>query len=183
MADSNLLEGGPFTTTGPAIVTATGTPQAQPATTTGAASAFFIALATGAVQALPASTTGSTGAVAVAVATGAVQALPANTTGQVSPLTGGVTITLTLVNESGVPIPNLSNLEWAFFDEALPSTMLAPVDQGSDESTDASGVLTVRARRSLLNPGDTGYFIVSNTDGTEGQDPAQQAFAGPVGTS
>ena len=165
------------------VVTATGAVTGQPATTTGVAQAFFIVTATGAVVALAATTTGSTDAQATVQTSGAVTALAATTTGQVAPLLGGVTVTLTLVNESGVPIPNLTNLQWAFFDQTLPADMLAPVDQGDDEATDAGGVLTVRCRHSQLTPGNTGYFIVSNTDGTERQDPAQQAFAGPVGTT
>ena len=142
-----------------------------------------ISTATGAVTGQAAVAAGNVLVYANVTSTGAVTGQAAVTTGQSSVDTNGVLITLTLVNESGTPLANLSNLQWAFFDQALPSTMLAPVDQGTNEATDGSGVLQVRALNSLLTPGQTGYFIVSDTDGTEGQSPAQQAFAGPVGTT
>jgi len=163
-------------------VDATGAVTGQAASTTGQVTANLVR-STGAVAAQAAISTGQVYPYFLVTSTGAVIGQGAVTTGQSSVDTDGVLITLTLVNESGTPLANLSNLQWAFFDQALPSTMLAPVDQGTDESTDGSGVLEVRARNSALTPGQTGYFIVSDTDGTEGQSPAQQAFAGPVGTT
>ena len=181
MADSNLLQGGLFHTLSGGV-DATGAVTGQAASTTGQVTANLVR-STGAVAAQAAISTGQVYPYFLVTSTGAVIGQGAVTTGQSSVDTDGVLITLTLVNESGTPLANLSNLQWAFFDQALPSTMLAPVDQGTDESTDGSGVLEVRARNSALTPGQTGYFIVSDTDGTEGQSPAQQAFAGPVGTT
>lgn len=163
-------------------VTATGSVTGQAAITSGNVGANLVR-STGAVTAQAAISSGQVYAYFLIDATGAVTGQGAVTTGQSSVDTDGVLITLTMVNESGTPLANLTNLQWAFFDQALPSAMLAPVDKGTNETTDAFGVLEVRAQNSNLTPGQTGYFIVSDTDGTEGQIPAQQAFAGPVGTT
>lgn len=94
--------------------------------------------------------------------------------------TAATSVTLTLTTDGTTPAASLSGLKWAFFDEALPSTFTAPVAQGSAEATDGSGVLVLDITGSSLNAGDTGWLIVTNSDGTTTQGAAARAFSGPV---
>ena len=165
---------------GSASVEVTGTPQAQAATTTGVVTAQTYVTVSGVVTAQAASTAGVISVSGNVSVSGTPQAQAATTTGQIDDLTTGVLVNMTLVNESGTPWANLSGLSYAFFDQTKPDLMQAPVDQNTDGSTDGSGNVMIRMANSQLAPGATGYFIISDTDGTEGQDPAQKAFAGPV---
>jgi hypothetical protein len=113
-------------------------------------------------------------------ATGDAKADPAVTTGQIAVQSFVPTVTITLVDNGGSPLPNLTALKWSFFDEATPDILLAPVNQASNGVTDGNGVFSVSTPNSSLNLGEIGYLVVSDTDGTEVQTPAQKAFAGPV---
>jgi hypothetical protein len=88
--------------------------------------------------------------------------------------------TVTLVNESGTPQTGLSSLKWCWFDEVTPNLFNAPTDQGSTETTDGSGVLTVSLPNSAKTAGQVGWLIVTNSDGSTTQSPAHKAFSGPV---
>ncbi len=66
-------------------------------------------------------------------------------------------------------------LRWAWFDGADPSAWDAPSAQGSGESTDGSGVLTITLTGTALNVGDTGYLVV-NKEGATAEDDI--VFAG-----
>jgi hypothetical protein len=92
------------------------------------------------------------------------------------------TISITLVTDTDdeTPRASLTGLDWAFFDENKPSDLTTPVNQGTGESTDGSGVLTLSVPDSTLNNGGVGYLIVSDTDGTTTQSPSAKVFAGPV---
>ena len=114
------------------------------------------------------------------IATGAVTGQAAVTTGQIDAQTFVATVTITLTDNAGTPLPNLTALKWSFFDEATPDLLLAPVNQASNGVTDGSGIFSVSVPGSSLNLGEIGYLVVSDTDGTEVQTPAQKAFAGPV---
>jgi hypothetical protein len=92
------------------------------------------------------------------------------------------TISITLVTDTDdeTPRASLTGLDWAFFDENKPSDLTTPVNQGTGESTDGSGVLTLSVPDSTLSNGGVGYLIVSDTDGTTTQSPSAKVFAGPV---
>lgn len=114
-------------------------------------------------------------------------AISGTVTGTVAASVGGgsgaapaTSITLTLTSNGTAPVPGLTGLHWAFFDEALPSAFTAPAAQGSVETTDGSGVLVLNITGSTLNAGDTGWLIVTDSDGTTTQSPAAKAFSGPV---
>lgn len=88
------------------------------------------------------------------------------------------TVSLTL-KTGGVPAASLSGLKWAFFDAPLPQNFDRPAASGSGASTDGSGLLSISVT-STLSAGQTGYLIVSDTDGTTTQSPVAKRFAGPV---
>lgn len=88
-------------------------------------------------------------------------------------------VTLTFENRAGTLQANLTNMKWAFFDQASPDLLLAPVAKGAVETTNGSGVLVLDITGSTLLPGAVGYVIFSNTDGTVAQSN-MVAFAGPA---
>lgn len=91
-------------------------------------------------------------------------------------------ITLSLVMSASlvplVPAANLSNLRWAWFDQAVPNLFAAPTDHGTVESTDANGVLTIPLPNSTLSAGGIGWLII--TDSTGNPALASNAFSAPV---
>lgn len=89
------------------------------------------------------------------------------------------TVSLTLTTDGSTPAASLTGLKWAFFDEVTPDDFAAPVSQGSVETTDGSGVLSLSVNTSL-GSGATGWLIVTDSDGTTTQSPAHKAFSGPV---
>lgn len=89
-------------------------------------------------------------------------------------------VTVTLTSDGVTPRAGLSGLKWAFFDQATPDLFGAPVAQGAIESTDGSGVLALDITGSALSAGDTGWLVVTDSDGTATQSPAHKAFSGPV---
>lgn len=114
-------------------------------------------------------------------------ALTANNLAGSAPILGSptlsidvATVTVTLVNESNSPQAGLSSLKWCWFDQVTPNLFTAPTDQGSAESTDGSGVLTISLPGSSKTSGQIGWLIVTNSDGTTTQSPAHRAFSGPV---
>lgn len=94
------------------------------------------------------------------------------------PTPGARTVTLALVNATDAPAANLSGLRWAWFDQATPDLFMAPTDNGTIETTDASGVLSIPLPNSQLAAGGIGWLIVTNSTG----DPTvvHSAFSGPV---
>lgn len=91
------------------------------------------------------------------------------------------TISLTLNNPTGQPAPNLTNLRWAFFDQATPDLFAAPVNSGVAEGTDGTGVLQISLDKSKLAVGAIGWLIVTDSGGDPTQ--AHNAFSGPVAVS
>lgn len=89
------------------------------------------------------------------------------------------TITLTLTTNGTTPAASLTGLKWAFFEGAMPGSFVSPADQGTAESTDGSGVLSITVN-TTLGSGAVGWLIVTNSDGTTTQSPAAKAFSGPV---
>lgn len=84
----------------------------------------------------------------------------------------------TLNAPDGTAAANLSGLRWAWFDQATPDLFTAPVDKGTVEATDASGVLQVSLPHSSLQPGAVGWLIV--TDSTGNPLLGHSAFSGPL---
>lgn len=69
-------------------------------------------------------------------------------------------ITGTLVDPStGLPRANLTGIDAAFFDQAQPSLLAAPVQTITNLSTNASGVFTWDLPGSALIAGQTGLFV------------------------
>lgn len=89
------------------------------------------------------------------------------------------TVTLTLTTDGTTPAASLSSLKWAWWDRATPDLVGAPTDQGTTETTNGSGVLTIPVR-SVLSPGGIGWLVVTDSDGTTSQSPAHKAFCGPA---
>lgn len=77
-----------------------------------------------------------------------------------------------------VPIPNLSGLRFAWFDQAMLDQIGAAVEKGATESTDANGEVIVPLPGSTLWTGDVGYLVVTNSDGNPTAN--HSAFSGPV---
>lgn len=90
------------------------------------------------------------------------------------------TAKIRLVDANGNVLAGLTGLKWAFFDQVMPSALSAPVAKGAEGATDASGYLNVSILGTTLAPGATGWFIVSDSDGTTTQSPPARAFCSPV---
>lgn len=87
------------------------------------------------------------------------------------------TVTVTLTTNGTTPAANLSGLRWAFFDSPNMQSLAAPASQGTGETTDASGVLSVSVN-TTLSSGGTGWLVVGDSDGTAGVQ--HSGFSGPV---
>ncbi len=86
-------------------------------------------------------------------------------------------ITVQLVNVHGTHYGGEGGLKWRWWDSSLPTG--APTDSGAAGSIDANGFLTLSVI-SNLNSGDTGYLLVTDSNGFVGQQPSPKAFAAPV---
>jgi chitodextrinase len=89
-------------------------------------------------------------------------------------------IVVVLTTNGTAPASSLSNLKWAFFDENRPDLFGAPSCQGATEITDLSGVLEIDVTDSTLAIGQTGWLIITDSDGTVFQNPPAKAFSAPV---
>lgn len=90
------------------------------------------------------------------------------------------TVTLTLTTNGTTPAANLSGLRWAWWDQATPDMTRPPRAQGTGETTDASGVLSISVPSSLPVSG-VGWLVVTNSTGNPAAD--HNAFSGPVAVS
>jgi len=90
---------------------------------------------------------------------------------------------VTLVDRNGSPRASLTGLKWAFFDQATPHTLTAPVDKGNAGTTDASGNFSAPLLSTALSVGGVGLLVISDTDGTASQSPSSKAFCAPVEVS
>lgn len=93
------------------------------------------------------------------------------------------TVTVTLTTDGSTPAAGLTGLRWAFFDQAVPNSMVAPVAKGTGGSTNGSGVFTASISGTALAVGSTGWLVVTNSDGTVGQAGGCKGFSGPVQVS
>lgn len=71
-----------------------------------------------------------------------------------------------LVDLAAAAQASLTSLKWSWFDQADPKDFVAPVNEGTTESTDASGNLTLDLSSSTLTTGQTGCLMLSNADGS-----------------
>ena len=96
----------------------------------------------------------------------------------VGPPVAATTVAITLVNTLNNPRALLSGLKWAFFDQATPDLFGLPVAKGIGEVTDGSGILAIDITGTALYAGNTGWLIVTDSDGSAAT--AHKAFCGPV---
>lgn len=108
----------------------------------------------------------------------AAEPIYARAVGEVSTL--ATTVSKTLTTDGSTPAAILTGLKWAFFDQATPDALLAPVVKGTAGSTDASGVFTASIAGTALAVGATGWLLVTNSDGTVTQSGGCKGFSGPA---
>jgi hypothetical protein len=89
-------------------------------------------------------------------------------------------ITLDLVDRAGSAQSNLSGIAWAFYERTTPDVQQTPTQQGTGAVTDATGQLVITLTDTSLKAGDTGWLVLSDSDGTAGQTPAGKGFSAPV---
>ena len=75
--------------------------------------------------------------------------------------------TITLTNRTGGTVNSETLISWAWFDSIDLTNLGSPTDKGSAESTDGSGVLTISAPNSTLNPGQAGTLLIMSNDFVE----------------
>jgi hypothetical protein len=93
------------------------------------------------------------------------------------------TISITLRDAGNVLMPNLTGLNWMWFDQSSPGSASTPSDKGTGASTNSSGVFSVTSVNSTLAPGGVGYLVISNTNGDPNQSPPANIAGGPVTVS
>jgi len=81
------------------------------------------------------------------------------------PVAAALIAKCTLVDRNGNPLPGLSNLSWAWFDESDPANFNAPITQGELESTDGSGIIDIDLTGTSLAPGQFGTLILRSDNG------------------
>jgi len=86
-------------------------------------------------------------------------------------------VSVTLVDSSNVARASLTGLKWAWYDQITPDLMTVAADQGTGETTDGSGVLTIPVYTTLASSG-VGWLLVTDSDGTTAT--VHKAFSGPV---
>jgi len=85
---------------------------------------------------------------------------------------------ISLVDRNNTAKSNLANLKWAWFDQPTPDLFTAPSDSGIAETTDAAGVLELLLYNSTLNINQTGWIVVTDSDGNPATN--HNAFSGPA---
>jgi hypothetical protein len=99
-------------------------------------------------------------------------------------LAGGITVKKVyarLVNASGAPLTNQTGIRYAYWDATTPDACVgSPLHSGTAETTDTNGYIEVLVPDSAKLNGETGFLVLSNTDGSVAQTPAASCFAGPV---
>lgn len=90
------------------------------------------------------------------------------------------TVSATLKDRNGVAQASLTGLKWRFWPGSTVPNTAAPSDTGTGATTDGSGVIVVSAPNCGLVAGQTGWFEVTDSDGTTTQTPSHKLAAGPV---
>ena len=83
-----------------------------------------------------------------------------------------------LTDAQGNPVQSRTNLKWAWFDQSTPDEFMAPTDFGAQGATNANGDFVVLVNNSNKVSGQTGWLIVTDSDGDAGS--RHSAFSGPV---
>ena len=89
------------------------------------------------------------------------------------------TVTITLRDESGSPMPSLSGIRWIVRHRAALGKSMPPIAQGTGETTDASGVLSLTFT-AALSIGDVVDLEITTSDGSPTQSPSPRGWSGPV---
>lgn len=89
-------------------------------------------------------------------------------------------VSVPLVSAAGSARANLRNIKYAFFDQGLPANFAAPTATGGGVGlgavTDSAGNIKIPLPNTTLTAGQTGFLILSDTDGVT----SGKAFAAPV---
>lgn len=98
------------------------------------------------------------------------------------PEPGIATVTLPFVSPDGTVRSSVSGLKWAFYTSTnFPDFLLdPPASTGTDASLNAQGQLSITIEDTTMQSGETGWLIITNSDGTAEQDPPSLAFCAPV---
>lgn len=91
-------------------------------------------------------------------------------------------VELPLTTDGTTAVADMVALSYAWFDQALPQNFTAPKLKGNNGEI-AGGKFNLTLTGSVLNAGDTGYLVLSNTNGDVAQNPAALVFSGPVKVS
>lgn len=91
-------------------------------------------------------------------------------------------ISVTLTDANNDPIPNLTGLRAAWWDQPVLNNQVSPVKVWTAQTTDASGVLFTDevVTGSALGNGGVGWLEVTDSDGTTSQSPVANVAAGPI---
>lgn len=94
------------------------------------------------------------------------------------------TISVILTDAANAVIAGLTGLRWAWWDDPIVNSQVAPTVTGTGASTDGSGVFSVTTLSgSALTAGQTGWIEITDSDGTVGQTPVGKIAGGPVEVS
>jgi hypothetical protein len=93
-----------------------------------------------------------------------------------------VTVRMCIAPNDGTAAGAASSLKWAWFDSTDPSSFSAPTDKGSTGAIDGSGNFTVALPNSTLTglASGVGWLLVTNSNGTVGQNPAANGASTPA---
>lgn len=136
---------------------------------------------TGTFKYLPA----STGAKSIGVTNNGGLTNPSTVTYTATPALA-TTLSVTLTTDGITPLPNLTGLKVAVYDQPTPDLWAGnpPIYATAAGSTDAFGVLTCNITGlTTLVPGGLAGLSISNSDGTLTQGAAQRGYVGPAAVS
>ncbi len=84
---------------------------------------------------------------------------------QVVGVTVGKFVECSLVDRTGKALPNLTTLSWAWFDAVDPSLFIAPTDKGEIETTDGTGLISIKLDNTTLDIDSDGTLVLRSDDG------------------
>lgn len=88
-----------------------------------------------------------------------------------------------IVDENGSPLTNLTDVRALFFDTPTPWISGNPSVRSSTASIDGTGQLLLDVGASSLTVGQTGFLILTTSDGDPAQSPPGRSFGYPVTVS
>jgi hypothetical protein len=88
-------------------------------------------------------------------------------------------ISLPLTVDGVTPVPDMTGLQYAWFDQALPTNFTAPTVKGTNGSI-VGGVFNLSLPGSALPSGGVGCLVLTNSNGSPTQSPPALVFFGPV---